>query len=1074
MDFIELRSFIVKRKIKRLQANYQPIVIKALIENDRNLERKKIIKIIQKYNPELTSEKANKIPVFKVLKKGVIIDEGKDNLSLDIDDITSEQVKELADLCDEWIYNVSIRKELDKLEDVEVSYDVIQVLKKFWRFRGKTRSRDRMKGIGVNEEDEVEGEILHGTVRGVFQAEGENFAQAIQTNPHSRYEMEVDSIHPTIKINYIFKEKKVYDKDIQLLEKSFENNVPIGMVIVLAPNKWKILGLCKITEHPSKRHFVFESYGISDEESSRLKKETFDEFEKYNVSKDLKKIPNLEWKSFAPKIDPLEVRFQRITENPPSLEKKPARIVDIMKNIEDGLWAIPDFQRYYRWGQKDVKEFLESIFNDHYVGGLLLWDIEDSDKDQCGMIAVDGSNPEKLKGDKIVLDGQQRITSLHYAINAPEITEEIKDTHPGYFYINFGKYFLDPKNDDIETIVALNRQISDDESFERLLFPFYKLKTIQKDPWLKNLKKFVRTYQTIDSDKLDEIVEIIRNKTSRIFYTYEIPQIILSNTTFENVGTIFTSINTKGKPLDVFDLINVKMTAYNVKVRTLWEDSLKQYPKIDEYDKKMTTRMGRYIMEVISLSFSTLKSCKKNDILEMFGKERKLEKDKKIKNWTPEKFTEKWNDATKYLNSAIKLLENKDTGFGVITTEVLPYEPILPILASLLREIEINFDDDVNCYRKLERWYWTSVFGGRFSESVEAKKSSDYKEMIEWFKPNSETPKFIKDFQNNFKSLQLEDADNKGSVLYTGVLCLLAKKGAMDFEIRFSSKDADPHMDHIFPKSQIAKHKNKNSILNMTWLTPETNVGTKKAKMPSKYIPEVIEKKYKTEKEFRKVLASHLINDKAYDCLLNDGFDDFLKYRKSEIMKEIANQIDTVYVEEESNEDDSSSNLYEKSIEELIQIEENDELEFKATMKYNRRSKQPDKIMLQEVIITITGFMNSRKGGMLVVGYDEDLEEVNGIEEDYPHIGKRKNFDGWRGMLTSSFSEHSKKEFEVFIDKIVKVEHEGKTLAKIIVKHSDKPVYHDDDFYHRSHGKTQKLTGPDVTNFINRMWSDIK
>jgi len=46
--------------------------------------------------------------------------------------------------------------------------------------------------------------------------------------------------------------------------------------------------------------------------------------------------------------------------------------------------------------------------------------------------------------------------------------------------------------------------------------------------------------------------------------------------------------------------------------------------------------------------------------------------------------------------------------------------------------------------------------------------------------------------------------------------------------------------------------------------------------------------------------------------------------------------------------------------------------------------------------------------------------------------------------------------------------------SKIIVKHSDKPVFYDDDFYHRSHGKTQKLTGPDVTNFINRMWPDLK
>ncbi|MDH3311816.1 MAG: putative DNA binding domain-containing protein [Nitrosopumilus sp.] len=142
-------------------------------------------------------------------------------------------------------------------------------------------------------------------------------------------------------------------------------------------------------------------------------------------------------------------------------------------------------------------------------------------------------------------------------------------------------------------------------------------------------------------------------------------------------------------------------------------------------------------------------------------------------------------------------------------------------------------------------------------------------------------------------------------------------------------------------------------------------------------------------------------------------------------------------------------------------------------LKYNRRAKQPDKIMLQEVVTTLAGFMNSRKGGLLVVGYDEDLDEVNGIEEDYPHTGKKK-FDSWRGILMSSFSDHCKKEFEVFIESITTVKHEGKTLAKVVVKHSDKPVFYDDGFYRRSHGKTQKLTGLDMHNYINRMWPEHK
>lgn len=886
VGFDEFLKYVVRRKKRRLQANYQPVVIKALIENDGTLKKPKILEIIRKHNPDLTSANASEIPVFKVLKKGVIINEEKNILSLEFKDYTEEQGKELVKHCDEWIYNVNIRKEIDELKNVGVSDEVIKSLKKFWKLRGKTRSRDQMKGIGVTEEEDEEGKILHGTVRGVYKAEGEEYAQSIQTNPNSKYEMELDPSSSTIKLNYIFEDDEEYDNDIKLLEKSIKNDVPIGVVMVLATNKWKILGLCKIVEHPSKREFVLKSYGMLDEASEYLKNETLKEYDKYNVNKDLRKTDSIDWKSFAPQIDPLESRFQKITDNPPTLQREPSHIDEIIKKIEEGEWAIPDFQRYYRWKRSDVQDFLKSIFDDHYIGSLLLWDIEDTDKEQCGMIRIDGSYPEKLKGNRIVLDGQQRITSLHYAINAPDKIDEIKDTHPGFFYINFGKYFLDPKNDDVETIIALNRKITDEESFERLLFPFYELKTLQKDEWLSKLKKFVKKYQTIDLDKLDDIVEIIRKKTSRMYHTYDIPQIVLSQTTFENVGIIFMNINTKGKPLDVFDLISVKMSAFDVSIRTLWKDTLKQYPKIDEYDKEMTTRLGRYIMEVISLSFSTLKSCKKNDILEMFGRERK-----ENKRWTAKKFIEMWSDSTKYLNSAIKLLEDKNEGFGVIVPQVLPYEPMLPILASLLREIDVSFENShIECVTKLEKWYWSGVFGERYSQGVDGKKTSDFKDMVEWFKKDSKIPKFISDFRNQFQRIELEEVKDAGSAKYNGILCLIAKKGAIDPEKRFTLKNKK-HIDHIFPKSRI-KSSFKNSILNMTWLSDITNVSTKKAKMPSKYFPEVIKNKYKGNKsKFLKVLESHFIDDNTFDKMLKDNFKEFLEERKTILITEIGNKI---------------------------------------------------------------------------------------------------------------------------------------------------------------------------------------
>ena len=115
--------------------------------------------------------------------------------------------------------------------------------------------------------------------------------------------------------------------------------------------------------------------------------------------------------------------------------------------------------------------------------------------------------------------------------------------------------------------------------------------------------------------------------------------------------------------------------------------------------------------------------------------------------------------------------------------------------------------------------------------------------------------------------------------------------------------------------------------------------------------------------------------------------------------------------------------------------------------------------------------MNNKKGGTLVVGYDERLNEINGIEEDLPHVGKTRDYDAWRNTLMSSFEEHCGKNFAQNISNMTTEKNNGKTLVKIIVKHStEKEVYYDKEFYRRTHGRTTKLEGREMTNYIKEIW----
>jgi len=151
-----------------------------------------------------------------------------------------------------------------------------------------------------------------------------------------------------------------------------------------------------------------------------------------------------------------------------------------------------------------------------------------------------------------------------------------------------------------------------------------------------------------------------------------------------------------------------------------------------------------------------------------------------------------------------------------------------------------------------------------------------------------------------------EDIDNidfssvkKGSSQYKIILCLLALNGADDFftqrtvgTIDYSKECINDH--HIFPvkvkidKVSIKFESTKDSILNRTLLLDETNKKILNKK-PSEYLSEM-QKRNEFNNDIQKVKAvlhNHFINDKAFEYLQNDDYDNFIKERESAIKEHI-------------------------------------------------------------------------------------------------------------------------------------------------------------------------------------------
>lgn len=628
------------------------------------------------------------------------------------------------------------------------------------------------------------------------------------------------------------------------------------------------IGLDLLKNHSYQDLFFYwyDSEILSEER--KIKKEESEEEENVIETEEEVKIEQISIPSFIEKIN-VESGFEFI---PHSLgDPQRIKINQIISHASKTKWVLPHFQRYFDWDKTNVKEFWESIFDDYYIGSFLLWETDRNP--ELGIQPILGviKNEDDLKPESIILDGQQRITSLYYAIKSPKFPLRGSKV-PLFYYINFNSFFN--KNNTNGVIEIHAKKLSKEETFNRILFPLYELETY--DSWVNGFEDFLLK-QTSDSDKVRKIRRIIDKKLRHIWEGFEIPYVTLPESMeLAQVTDIFEKINTKGKLLSVFDLLIARLYKSNIELRKIWDATVKDYPNISRYSKTIS-KTPIYILQAISLLYEKTSSAKRADILDIY---------QKVYDSSERDFEEDWADIADYMNKAIEKLENMRDGFGVKDEKELPFAPMLPVITALLKVIE-NKDNKAECYKKLNKWYWSAVFTNAYSSAADSQMTQDFKELRTWFDKDSEIPKTIIQMTRELSNIDLRDIQAKSNAKYRGIMSLLALEGAKDFDTSQTLENArNNDKDHLFPKSfkfGFGSNKFINSILNMSWMSEDTNRKIKRFKKPSVYVKEFIKEKYQNEEEFKNILKTHLINEIGHDCLLSDDFEKFIVEREKSI-----------------------------------------------------------------------------------------------------------------------------------------------------------------------------------------------
>lgn len=132
---------------------------------------------------------------------------------------------------------------------------------------------------------------------------------------------------------------------------------------------------------------------------------------------------------------------------------------DALGLLAKGTFLRPNFQRDFVWDEELINELIRSIFRGYHTGSLLLWSGNDENSGQLSLKPLYGletagdephaKSPMSAEDKVIVLDGQQRLTAMHYAFFAPDVG--VPDGRMGgvpvRFYLNLDAFSVNRRQD---------------------------------------------------------------------------------------------------------------------------------------------------------------------------------------------------------------------------------------------------------------------------------------------------------------------------------------------------------------------------------------------------------------------------------------------------------------------------------------------------------------------------------------------------------------------------------------------------------------------------------------------------
>lgn len=682
-----------------------------------------------------------------------------------------------------------------------------------------------------------------------------------------------------------------------------------------------------------------------------------------------------------------------------------AKLID---DIQMGEIGLPDIQRPFVWKNAKVRDLFDSMYRGYPVGYFLFWE------NQVGAKTKQiGTNAHQKVPHLLIVDGQQRLTSLYAVLKGISVVRENYQNEKieiafrptdGTFQVCDAAIRRDP-----EYLPSISDLFAPQASQYRIVGEYLQ-------HLAEHRAKNEREFTAEDKQGCEQSLQRLFNLTSYPFTTLQLS----ANIEEEQVAEVFVRINSEGKTLNQADFILTLMSVF-------WEEGRKELEEFcraarqpaksgpSPFNHFVDPSPDQLLRVAVGMAFrrARLKSAYsvlrgKDMDTEVFSEEQREIQFAKLQQAQAHALNlTHWHDFLGIL---------KQSGFigsNLISSQTtIYYTYILFLIGRIDLKVSPNTLGQV-----IGRWYFmastTSRYTGGSPETLMERDLADLRsvtsadDFLAWIE-RVIVAELTTDFWTVTLPSRLETSSATSPLLYAylaslnlfAARVLFSKKhtrDVLDPSIISTKSAAERH--HLFPKTYLSElgftsTRETNQIANYALVEWNDNIAISNSP-PSDYLPKYWDR-----------LAPKERLDQAYWHALPEGWEqmeyrEFLDARRKGIAKVISDGFQRLtHGETVASEEDT--------LESRISRGESMQAEFKSTLRVNLHTGQNDPKIEHAVLKTLAAFLNSR-GGTLFVGIKDDGEIV--------------------GLGNDNFADEDK--MALHLDNLIKTQLGGSVFARV-------------------------------------------